>query len=277
MVSAACPFGVVSYWQFEEGFGPSASDSCDGNTGALFNNPSWTSGQVGGALIFNGLNFVNIFPNSNLIIGTAGTIEAWVQRPNWNPSFPTWSSNIIFSNNVWYQAPGSVYLSHTYPGTGLHFRYGGTADYGPADNYVSYLGANSWVAGSWHHVAATWASSGGSTALKLYADGQLVDSDSFPIVLSVPPIPWSIGRKIPSSPGQYHMEGWIGSIDEVAYYSVALTGTDINLHYQNGLTGLDYGETSEEEGAIPEFSTIGLVMAILIALIAIVFMIRKKK
>ena len=47
--------GLVGYWKFDEGSGTTAADlSGSGNNGTLVNGPSWTQGQVNGALSFDG-------------------------------------------------------------------------------------------------------------------------------------------------------------------------------------------------------------------------------
>jgi hypothetical protein len=49
--------GLVGYWPFDEGGGTIAKDySGNGNNGTLVNNPTWTTGKVGGALSFDGAN-----------------------------------------------------------------------------------------------------------------------------------------------------------------------------------------------------------------------------
>ena len=73
------PVGMISYWKFDEGSGPTAFDSADANDGTLINGPVWTSGQVGGALSFDGLDdYVEVPTSANLDITDAITLEAWV-------------------------------------------------------------------------------------------------------------------------------------------------------------------------------------------------------
>ena len=52
--------GLVGYWKFDEGSGTTASDSSGyGNTGTLSTGasaPGWTTGKVGGALSFDGVD-----------------------------------------------------------------------------------------------------------------------------------------------------------------------------------------------------------------------------
>jgi len=62
--------GLVGHWTFNEGAGTTASDSSgNNNTGTLINGPIWTTGKIGQALDFDGVNdYVDLG-------GGAGTIE----------------------------------------------------------------------------------------------------------------------------------------------------------------------------------------------------------
>jgi len=47
--------GLAGYWKLDDGSGTSATDaSTNGNTGTLTNGPTWTTGQIGGAVSFDG-------------------------------------------------------------------------------------------------------------------------------------------------------------------------------------------------------------------------------
>jgi hypothetical protein len=49
--------GLVGWWKFDEGSGTVAYDSSgNGNDGNLTNGPTWTTGKIGGALSFDGVN-----------------------------------------------------------------------------------------------------------------------------------------------------------------------------------------------------------------------------
>lgn len=49
--------GLAGYWKLDEGSGTSAADSStNGNTGTLTNGPTWTTGQIGSAVQFDGTN-----------------------------------------------------------------------------------------------------------------------------------------------------------------------------------------------------------------------------
>jgi len=80
--------GLVGYWKFDEGSGTTASDSSGyGNTGTLStgaSTPGWTTGKVGGALSFDGVDdYVGLPepPAASTNINT-GSVFAWIKTPN---------------------------------------------------------------------------------------------------------------------------------------------------------------------------------------------------
>ena len=71
------PLGMISYWKFDDVSGTTASDSVDTNDGTLVNGPVWTSGQVGGALSFDGFDDYVTVP-SNGLSSNPMTISWWM-------------------------------------------------------------------------------------------------------------------------------------------------------------------------------------------------------
>ena len=71
---AACPSGMVSYWNFDEGTGTTAYDAFGRNNGIFYNGPVWTTGKVGRALSFDGVDdyvqtpFINIFNGASFTV-----------------------------------------------------------------------------------------------------------------------------------------------------------------------------------------------------------------
>jgi len=74
--------GPVGYWDFEENTGTTIKDkSGNGNTGTLYNSPTWTQGKIGSAIDLNGTNqYADITTSSSAIQGY-GTFEIWF-KPN---------------------------------------------------------------------------------------------------------------------------------------------------------------------------------------------------
>jgi len=76
--------GIVGWWNLDEINGVMAADSSGyGNNGALNNGPRWTSGQIGGALNFDGANDYVTASNVavNTTTGGVNTVAFWMK---WN-------------------------------------------------------------------------------------------------------------------------------------------------------------------------------------------------
>jgi N-acetylneuraminic acid mutarotase len=66
-ISDALLNGLVGWWKFDEGSGTVAYDSSgNGNDGSLINGPTWTTGKIGGALSFDGVDDLLLLPHSTL-------------------------------------------------------------------------------------------------------------------------------------------------------------------------------------------------------------------
>ncbi len=69
---------LVAWWKFDEGSGTTAYDSAGSNDGTI-SEAVWTSGKIGGALSFDGVNDYVSCPNDVSLNVPAGlTISAWV-------------------------------------------------------------------------------------------------------------------------------------------------------------------------------------------------------
>jgi concanavalin A-like lectin/glucanase superfamily protein/putative Ig domain-containing protein/PKD domain-containing protein len=79
--------GLVDWWKFDETSGTTASDSAGTDPGSLlgfnFNATSgWTTGEIGGALAFDGMNdYVNL-DSSQLSLTNNFSISAWINPRN---------------------------------------------------------------------------------------------------------------------------------------------------------------------------------------------------
>jgi len=75
--------GLRGHWKLDEGAGTIAFDSSGlGHDGALGGNPQWTAGKIGGALDFDGNDYVDLGNPSKLDFGTASwSVSAWVKMP----------------------------------------------------------------------------------------------------------------------------------------------------------------------------------------------------
>src|SRR5450432_4094387 len=84
---------LVAHWTFDEGMGTVVHDSSGNNRNGAMTGGAWTEGKFGGALRFNGADFVTV---ANFPDATPGwTVSAWVRLAagDIGPGFGTVLSN----------------------------------------------------------------------------------------------------------------------------------------------------------------------------------------
>ncbi|MCA9248417.1 MAG: LamG domain-containing protein [Planctomycetales bacterium] len=203
----------VAWYRFEESSGSVATDSslAGANHPGTYNG-SFTLGQSSGALgLGKAMDFT---PNTSLRIPDHADFD--------------WGTGNM-SLEMWYQTDSNS--------RGDMFTYkGGGGDFGihsagqGADSVSFYLngynGLASGVAqGDWHHLVVTR----DSGTVSIYVDNQLksttTDTDTMTIANDL-----IIGANHTGDPGSLAL-GFDGRIDEVAFYSYALSATDISAHF----------------------------------------------
>ncbi len=226
-----CPSSMVSYWKFDEGSGTIASDSVGTNDGTLINGPVWTSGKVGGALSFDG---VDDYADISTVIANgyprqANTIEMWISpKQTFDAStgaetfYSQWHRHLIGYSNGTLRARTAADPNWNTPVP-------------VSDHMLTY--ATTLEAGKWYHVALTFEAGG---SIVLYLNGIEVASDSEPDALNLIGgygTAASIGRMYDG--GQSDHYAYV-RIDEVAIYNRALPAEEIQQHYQNSLAEKAY-------------------------------------
>jgi sugar lactone lactonase YvrE len=143
-------------------------------------NGDFTSVQGGHAAYTQGCSFVDgvvsqavrvseggrlAYPATNLLSGSAGTIEMWLRVPDLGGSDKTFTPVMSSNNHLHIARDPAGYLHINLPREDAAYDYTGF--------YV--LG---WHAGTWHHLAVTWDST--SSNIYGYADGELqCSADNF--------------------------------------------------------------------------------------------------
>jgi hypothetical protein len=224
--------GIISYWTFDEGAGEVAHDAFGNNDGSL-NDPCWATGQIDGALSFDGVD-------DNIDLGTDSSLkmDLPVSYCAWVKILSTGSSDLIIAlghgQSQWYYGIFSGISAenrlevHVGDGTGKSTSDRRSKKYG---NTVLNLN-------QWYHVAVVVR---GGVDMDLYVDGE------------------NDGGTYEGTGGSLRYAGANGSsfiggttsdigvlapfnglIDDIAVFNRALNEEEIQQIYQDGLAGLGY-------------------------------------
>ena len=221
----------IAHWTFDEGSGTTANDSSsNGNHGTVYG-ALWTSGQIDGALNFDGTNDYVGLPDNEPI---------WL--PQYNFTLSAW---VYFERDVSSVHECILDLNHgdsAEPSNELGYQIGRRKNDGKLTFYMTTttntdedLASNDvLVKNTWYHVVAVR----DGTTQAVYIDGLSNNSRT----CSSAPIDFvgvydddtvNIGRFSRSgNPDVSHLDG---TIDDVRIYDSALTAQEINLLYQMGL------------------------------------------
>lgn len=206
--------GLVGWWKFDEGGGSTAADSSgQGNDGTLNGSPlpTWTTGQINGALSFDGTSqYVSSTNSSSLeIYNSPITVAFWMKMNN------TATSQIAVLKPYEYTVcvgGGNISLHDTY-GNGL-----GTS--------VSLS------SGTWYHVAMVF---DGTSTIYTYLNGSLVGtpgiSGTWSATADTSNLTIAKGDGILGCSANY----FDGTIDDVRIYNRALSATEVAQLYDYGL------------------------------------------
>ena len=204
--------GLVGWWKFDEGSGTIAYDSSgNGNHGNLNNGPTWTSGKIGGALSFDGVDDLVTLGASDDFDLQHLSISAWV-----------WSEN--------YSQKGFIFEKTT-DGT-VNSQYGFFFDYGlrfrnkgAPDVFFSIS------SGGWQFVTSTYDGSHKSIFTNGVQRSQVTWVGTIPTSAN--------GVSAIGGFSQTNHENWSsfifnGLIDDVRVYDRALTTAEVQALYQLG-------------------------------------------
>jgi hypothetical protein len=220
MGSGGSQSGLIGWWKFDEGSGTIVYDSSgDGNHGTIYG-ATWihyqekTRGYWYGetALNFDGIDdyveIPNFFPYNE-----SGTATMWV-KPAFEPNdgLTHWliDGGVDSDTGFWWAKRSDNTLCFNIRGNS-------------PDTPITYP-VNSSIFGNntWHHVAITWWNKGpGNSEMRMYLDGNLVNSTSSATVPDRTRSSMLIGISI------YYDRAWKGIIDDVRVYDRALSEEEI--------------------------------------------------
>jgi hypothetical protein len=195
----------IAHWGFDEATGTIAVDSIGGHNGTI-HGATWAIGTAAGALRFDGSDYVEVSDEAVFDITGAITVAAWVNLEAVNAEYigivtkgdSTWRLSTL-------QAQRCFHFAVNAPQGAFH-----------AVDGTTRVGLN-----EWHHVVGTYDAS----SLRLYVDG--VEEPGSPVAYTGPinddDLPVWIGANA-EQPGR----GFVGRIDEVLVYDVALSPTVVS-------------------------------------------------
>jgi concanavalin A-like lectin/glucanase superfamily protein/putative esterase len=201
----------VAYWKFDEGSGTTAADSSGNGNVATLNGPTWASGEIGGALNFDGVNdYVSVPDASSLDNTSALTIAFWVK-----PTILDGSPRGIVSKRT---APSIQDAYSVFFSTGNRL-------FVDIDTSNDRFSTNTvFLTNTWYHVAVTY---DGTLALasrvNVYVNG-VRDKTAGETSASIPNYGSSLTLGKLGGTTSY----FAGSLDDVRIYNRALTATEVS-------------------------------------------------
>ncbi|MHC4739644.1 MAG: LamG domain-containing protein, partial [Planctomycetota bacterium] len=215
---------LVSYWKLDG----DAVDSAGTNNGTIYG-ATPTTGQIGDALDFDNVNDdILIGDKDNLDFGAndSFSIVAWIQVRS-SDSAIVWKKRP--SAGGWLE--GYSFIVHPTTGT-QNFGIEGNSN-----DSAGILGDTVLTDGKWHHVAGVRDVT--EDKLYLYVDGV---SDATPVTdTTTTSLVNSANFMIGADSDRYHTAFFDGIIDDVRIYDKALSAEEIEVMYEAGLAGGEYG------------------------------------
>ena len=213
--------GLVGHWKLNDGSGLTASDNTGGSNGTLENGPTWTTGQVGYALDYDGYDDYITFGTVSGLSLTDMTLSAWVYIPT---SIPSGYRTIIeydrFENN-WY----GLWQNDNK----LHFRWANSDANGRSDSTISIS------PDTWYHLVGVYDSS--TNTSEIWVNGVL--DTTIPSALTATP---RENQLITIGANNLEGEFFKGTIDDVRIYNRALTSDDVEALYNYTECSDPFGE-----------------------------------
>ncbi len=217
-VSKAADPDLAAYWNFDEGSGTTAFDSSgNGNDGVFNGDPQWVAGKYGGALEFNGDDYLNCGNGDSLQIQDEITIAFWFQVDSFQI---TWEAFMTKGDDSYRSGRGGG------TGNATHLGISGTS---VGDGNGFFNGTVIVTDGQWHHYAATY----DGVEARIYIDGVLDVTSPGTGQINISTYDFWIGCN-----SQNTDRLLTGLLDDVCIYSRALTDTEI-LVVMSG-AGVDY-------------------------------------
>jgi prepilin-type N-terminal cleavage/methylation domain-containing protein len=207
--------GLVSNWNMNEGSGAITGQGA--YQGQIIGNAVWTSGKVGEALHFDGVDSRVSVPDSpTLDLTTAGTVGAWIYMDSITPF-----------GGIIHKGDRTDFSDEAYT---LQFWTGNTIILGLNNGQYMVQTTMAFSPNTWYYVAGTW----DSTGMRIYVNGTLNNSTTSTGVAINSAGSLNIGAQTSTYyNGTYHNFPFQGVIDEASISNRALSSDEIKLYYNS--------------------------------------------
>jgi len=199
---------LVGWWKFDAGFGNTVVDwSGHANNGKIVGDPQWIEGFDGGAIEFNGSDYIEL--PTNLVGSDVGSVTMWIKTEQTSIGMILYGSDGTGGNGY-----GDENEMH------INIDNGGIVDcfieFADSDLSVETPTVND---NSWHHIAATWDING---QVMLYLDG------GEPVSASHNGNNFRFSGCLRIGSPNNSERFYIGSLDDVRLYNRVLSVVEIN-------------------------------------------------
>ena len=214
--------GLVGWWKFDEGSGTVAYDSSgNGNDGNLMGGPTWTTGKIGGALKFDGVNkYVDVGNSSMLNPSDSMSITCWFlpsEISDYGHGTPIVTRYVAGSD----YSRKSYVLKFSSLGKPEYYLYNGSSPYASAKTQMVLL------TDQYYFIAVAFSTLGGSMYLNNIKVAELNPGELTSIMQS------SVSTRI-GSWGHNDWPEFKGLIDDVRIYDRALSAEEVQALYNLG-------------------------------------------
>lgn len=220
--------GLAGYWPLDDGSGTNANDaSTNNNDGTLTNGPTWTTGQIGGGVDFDGSDDYISYANTIPFNSDDFSVSAWARMDG---AAGGDGENSIFTQRITSVGAGN-------PSVTLYYDINEYPSFFIRDNVgtgvnLSYSSAQSF--GAWQHIVGVKT----ATATTLYLNGAAVATTTHSLSGD-----FDAGVDIRQIGRQQYTGGnnqFNGVIDEVRVYQRALSADEVaQLYRLTSPTGVD--------------------------------------
>ncbi|MBI2929508.1 MAG: chitobiase/beta-hexosaminidase C-terminal domain-containing protein [Verrucomicrobia bacterium] len=209
--------GLVGWWRADG----DAKDSADSNHGSLQNGAAIGPGKVGQSFQLDGADDFVLVPASTSLSSASFTLTAWVNPTDvsaYRPILEFGGTTGPVGVHIWQSvnpevtalSPGALFANVREESLGNHF-------IGTAGGLIK--------AGQWTHIALTYDGVGGQAAL--YVNGASIVTKNLGVFTPRTAMNFNIGRRPQGTSEGLPGLAFIGSIDEVAMFSRALSADEI--------------------------------------------------